>query len=288
MAFATIFDDVEKLERPAQEDEVVAPSLKLTFKSLLPSSTTVRPLTSAGYVRASALAGLCPREEVLAARHSVVRTNSVSSDLAVIFAHGHGLHWAFQNILLPMVGILRGKWVCTSCALTVGEPVGDQRVVDAAVPRPSMCSRCMNEDFLFQEYNLVDHEYRITGHSDGFLAMEGMDGLGVFEGKSINPRGAWEVADCPKMDHVIQIQLYMWLTGLNWGKLVYWDKAGVGMSSFIEHTIMRDDDVIQGIKDVLQAMWAGIDGDGTPERICTSADCPRASSCALAVQCFGE
>lgn len=266
-----------------------APALKDLFKIHLGEERDKPPPTPDSWMRVSSLASLCAREEVLVAKENLVRKDKVNPDLATIFAHGHALHWAFQNIVLPGVGVLRGKWICTYCGSKYGVPEGDQSVVDAAVPRPSKCSACRHKDeFLFEEYDLSNVEYKLTGHSDGFLEMDGLPGLGVFEGKSINPRGAWEVRGCPKMDHVIQAQCYMWLTDLQWGKIVYWDKSGVGMGAFIEHHIERDEETIDGVKELLETIRAGISKKELPAKICETPRCKRAGMCAVKKICFAR
>lgn len=265
-----------------------APTLKAMFKEQLGSSRDVPPPTSEGWFRVSQLASLCAREEVLVSTTNLVRKDKVNPDLATIFAHGHALHWAFQNIMLPGVGVLRGRWVCLGCGSRYGVQEKDQSAVDAAVPRPAGCTVCRGKEFLFQEYDLSDIEHKLTGHSDGFLDIPGLDGYGVFEGKSINPRGAWEVRSCPKMDHVIQTQCYLWLTGLQWGKLVYWDKSGVGMGAFIEHHIERDEETIDGVKHMIKTIRAGIREKEYPARICETASCKRAGVCSVRKACFAR
>lgn len=83
---------------------------------------SIEPLSSPDAVlRVSRVAEMCPREEIICARNEVVRNDNVSSDLAVTFAHGHGLHWVLQNALLPPTGALVGQWRCLTCALLHGD-----------------------------------------------------------------------------------------------------------------------------------------------------------------------
>lgn len=265
-----------------------SPSLKELIKAGTGSRRKVHPFREDKWMRVSQLASLCAREEVLVAKANLVREDRVSPDLATIFAHGHALHWAFQNIVLPDAGVLRGQWSCLRCGLMHGKAHKGQPVVEAAIARPRKCQACPGTDFLFEEYDLADTEYMLTGHSDGFLEIDGMPGLGVFEGKSINPRGAWEVRSCPKLDHVIQIQCYMWLTGLKWGKLFYWDKAGVGMGAFIEHTIERDEETIDAVKLLIRTIRSGVSSGEVPVRICETPACKRAAGCAVSTVCFRD
>lgn len=244
-------------------------------------------LDEGGRLRVSLLADLCPREEVLAAVHKTVRRQEVSGDLGTIFAHGAGLHWALQNRVLTPTGALIGVWRCVECAKQFGKLEGDVRVSQSMVRRPRKCD-CGCEDFIYREQFFINEEYRIGGHPDGFLVLPGLPGLGVVEFKSINPKGAWEVKQMPNLGHVVQLQTYMWLTGLTWGRILYWDKAGIGLSALIEHMVERDEAAIDAIKATIKSIWDGIASGFLPSRLCATSDCPRAAKCPMRKQCFEE
>lgn len=261
-------------------------SIKKILKEEYAQVEDVPFLTRTSWLRASGFPSLCPREEVLCAQKKVSRTKKISADLNLIFQHGHGLHHQLQNEILPAVGILRGKWICNSCGTMHGGHVKEGvRVEEWAEARPDECRNCTSGDFRFHEVQLVNDEYRISGHCDGFLVLPGMPGMGILEGKSI--KSGWEVQNVPKLDHVIQIQTYMWLTGLKWGIVLYWQKGENGVAALIEHLIERDEETIMMIKDTLKSIWEGVDGGSLPDRICDSPTCPRAKACAVKDACFG-
>jgi hypothetical protein len=258
-----------------------------------------------GMIRISSFAGLCAREEVLcsAGRLNLIRKEDLKPDTKMYFEHGNGLHWCAQNRILPATGTLRGRWLCGHC----GEYYGGYKswLVDADGPkkskeplhdfqkaRPDTCPVCAapmtSESSLFTEQFIYDPKYRLSGHPDGFLWVDDLPGLGILELKSINPRGAWEVRGCPKLDHVVQAQCYMWLTGCRWAVILYWDKAGQGMSSFIEHTIEYDEDHVDAIRKLVRLIWDGVAGGDFPDRICGSPTCARAQLCSVAKPCFAE
>lgn len=254
----------------------------------------VAPMGKNSWLRVSGLARLCAREEVLCVQHGVSRRDEVSPDLGLIFEHGHALHWVLQNRVLPLLGeVLRGRWRCMACGNVHGGRahwiVGRfsvEEFVQAQVPRPSRCRRCssiLNSDSCFyEEQNLVDLKLRLGGHPDGFLAIPGEPHLGILEGKSISAKGALEVRQCPKHEHVIQTQAYMRLTGLTWAKVLYWNKGGSGMSALAEHTLRYDDALVERIMSTIHS----VRGESLPDRICGSAQCPRAKVCPVAKQCF--
>lgn len=262
-------------------------SLKKLIRLKLVQERVVPPLTSESYLRVSALANICAREEVLAARLGSTRVDKVDADLAMIFAHGTGLHYVLQNEVLAETGALVGVWRCVECAKQFGALEGEINVSQSLVRRPKKCE-CGCEDFLYREQSFVDKEYRLGGHPDGFLILQGFPGLGVIECKSISSRRVWEVKSTPDLGHVIQIQSYLWLTGLKWGKILYWEKGGNGMQALVEHTVERDEATISGIKSMIKEIWAGISDPSRtlPERICANNGCPRAKKCPMVDACF--
>jgi hypothetical protein len=156
------------------------------------------------------------------------------------------------------------------------------------IVRPSKCASCDATAFMYEELLLRDPISGMEGHPDGFLWLESIAGLGVLEIKSISPKGAWEVRGCPKLDHVIQAQCYMHLSGCRWAKILYWDKAGSGLSSLIEHTVEYDEDTMDKILALLAEIRGGIRQKKLPERICADIDCPRAKECPVAEACFAR
>jgi hypothetical protein len=275
--------------------------LKALIRRDIPEKRKKPSLRKGDWLRVSGLAMTCPREEVLCARDDIVRNDNIDADLMLIFEHGHGLHWDLQNRVLPLTKTLYGRWLCGACGAyhggkdhwTVGnELFSPDKFSKAQVLRPAQCPHChapMNSDnSLYIEQHVKDPLYHLMGHPDGFLRLDGFPGLGVLEVKSISPRGAYEVRNCAKLDHVTQAQCYMWMTGCRWGKVVYWDKGTVGMRGIIEHTIEYDEDHVEAIQNVVRSIWSGIEGGKLPERICASPDCKRAEGCAAAATCFQE
>lgn len=262
-------------------------SLKKLIRLRLTEERDVPWLDDKSYLRVFALADLCPREEVLAATLKVERRRVVDPDLNMIFAYGHALHHILQNKVLANTGALLGVWRCVDCAKKFGSfslNVGRDQTL---VRKPKKCE-CSSEEFHYQEQHFVNEEFRIGGHPDGFLVLQGMPGMGIVECKSIGARGAWEVRQTPNMGHAIQAQCYLWLTGLQWAKILYWEKGTNGLAALIEHTMERDEDSIERIKSLIMSIWNGISTELPPDRVCVSDVCPRAVKCALAKPCFNK
>jgi hypothetical protein len=262
-------------------------SLKLLIKEDYKTVEDVPFLLADSWIRSSGFPSLCPREEVLCANDKVPRTWEISADLNLIFQHGHGLHHQLQNEIMPAIGVIRGKWVCLGCGgMHGGEADRTVRVETWAEERPASCPGCESTAFTFHEVQMLNDEYRISGHCDGFLEMEGVPGMGILEGKSI--MAGWEVQNVPKLDHVIQLQTYMWLADLQWGIILYWQKGENGIRCLIEHFVERDEDTIDNIKSTLKSIWDGVDGGDLPEKLCEKYGCKRAKSCVVRDKCFGK
>lgn len=272
-------------------------SLKSLIDLKLFEDRQVPPLTSDSWLRVSALAGLCAREESICSMDELRRKDPISSSLMLIFEHGHALHWALQNRVLPKTQTIFGRWRCLMCGKTRGgaeewELPLPKGFHDQQLPRGERCPDCdaeQNPDTcMYVEQWFKNPEFRVAGHPDAFLHIPQIEGPGVLEAKSISPRGAWEVRSVPKMDHVVQAQTYMWLTGCKWGKIVYWNKGGYGKDTLIEHHLDYDDDHIDAIKELISSIWAGVKSGKLPERICENPDCKRAEACSVVDECFGR
>lgn len=279
-----------KVVRAAKATTPLIGLIRDKFKSEEPEP----PLTSESFVRCSSLSSVCPREEVLRVIHEVVRAKVISVDLNLVFSVGKGLHGQLQNEILPLLGdVLFGQWKCLGCAKVWGGMQEGKPMLESLILKPKACL-CGGTEFLYEELSLRSEQYRLTGHPDGFLKLPEYEGFGILEAKSISEKGAWEVKKTPKLDHVIQAQMYMWFTGTQWAQILYWDKGTYGLPGLIEHHIERDDEVLESILSSIDGMWGSIKAfkdtgaKVLPERICANATCPRAEVCSVAKQCFAE
>ncbi len=260
------------------------------------------------YVRASGMAYLCPREEVICNILNVeTRKSKFPADSMLTLTHGTALHWALQNKILPELGVLLGQWSCIGCGTVYGVSNGSQALSEFLIKRPDSCTKpgCDSKEFQYCELHFKDETYRIGGHPDGFLSIPGMPGLGLLEAKSASSENAYKAETSPFMEHIVQINIYMWLTRLNWAKFLYWDKGGRGVSALIEHTVYRDDELINEIKKTLKSIWDGIETKTLPDKftglctdhrctcakghsLCGDRKCTRAKKCQVADICFAN
>lgn len=254
------------------------------------------PLTKQKYIRASGFAYMCAREEVICILEDMERDDSVNSDTMITFGHGTALHNFLQSYLLPQLGVIRGAWKCIECGHEVGLVEEGKAPIDCIVERPEHCEKCgtmaLDEhddpNLLFREQFFFDDQSKVGGHNDGFLVLPGRPGVGVLEAKSISQKGATEVRHTPKVEHVIQAQIYMWLTGCKWSIILYWVKGQYGVKCLIDHVVERDMDTIKKIKRTANSIWRGAEKKTLPKRICGTSSCARARDCLVRGTCFKE
>jgi hypothetical protein len=274
------------LEQAGLDDSLIKKALKEQYHVV----EDIPFLKPNSWMRSSKFPTVCPREEVICTRIKKKREWKISTDLKLIFDHGHALHARLQDHILPDIGVLRGKWICNGCGTMQGGPVpdDDSPVSSWAIARPDECESCgvLGTDFRFHEVKFYNDEHRISGHNDGFLEIDPLPGLGVLEGKSIKP--GWQIQNTPKLEHAIQLQTYLWLTDLQWGIILYWIKGENGLGALVEHFVERDEETIDGIKATLKSIWTGVNGGAYPDRICPDNKCPRAKACPVVKECFSS
>lgn len=262
------------------------------FDTRLNTKKVVPPPTKDSFFRSSAFGVQCSREEVIAAIHEIERQELIEAKSTINLALGTGMHRALQDEILPKAKVIVGEWKCLGCAKHFGGPTDEDRKnpmhfnPEQMIACPSSCDECGEIEFAYVEQYFKEEKYKVTGHPDGFLVVPSMKGLGILEAKSIGERGAKEIKDAPKPEHYIQLHLYMWFTGLQWGNILYWDKGKFGLDAFTEHIIERDESTIEAIKNELGALQRGLHFHILPNRICVTRNAPRAQKCACANICF--
>ena len=111
---------------------------------------------------------------------------------------------------------------------------------------------------------------------------------GLLEGKSIGSHRAWEVKHTPQFDHVVQLHVYMHLTGTDWGVILYWDKGVNGLRALHEHEVEFDVELWSTIRQSIHEFWGGIKENKLPERVCDHSFCDRAKDCPVKDLCFED
>lgn len=174
-----------------------------------------------------------------------------------IFDNGHGVHYRWQKYL-DESGVLRGIWKCVnpSCGKEygVGELIGiknPSRVAGWA------CS-CGCKDIMEYEEPLVKStpEYNFVGHCDAVIDIRGTRfeqknkyDIFIVDFKSMKDEYFSELTG-PKDEHVVQVNIYMWILDLHGAVLVYENKDNQHLK---EMFVPRDEELIAKIK--AQSVW---------------------------------
>lgn len=266
------------------------------------------PLEADSWLRVSSIGSICEREEVLCSLHNVVREDVIDGDAGVNFAHGHAVHWMFQSRILPQVGVLIGSWRCTYC----GEQYGSRKTI--LVPRPDRCMRCgaiagerprpngrpdsdVNDNaFVFVEEWIGNERYKIGGSPDGqiidnYYPDYRLEDVTLIELKSSNDRNFQKYKHTPDFVHAIQTNIYMFLTGYQRAKIIYFNKNFTkndkGIPPIWEHDIERDQELIDRVLGAIDKIRNGIESKSVPPRtVCATDDCIRAKGCKVRGLCF--
>lgn len=176
-----------------------------------------------------------------------------------IFDNGHWMHDRWR-LYLEKSGALMGVWVCEKC----NTKHGDKEKL--GVLKPSHCNICDHEKIHYEEISLFNEETWWGGHVDAVIDVELFrkyqlnlafngnipenyqgtetnsyeDKYLLVDFKTINPR-SYNDLTAPMSDHITQMQIYLFLTGLKYGKFIYEDKWTQNTK---EYLVVRDDNLI--------------------------------------------
>lgn len=268
------------------------PFIKQLFKILTVEEET-QPLGDGtgknDWIRASAIGYLCSREENIVSRQRLTRTRKRHAGVSMAMAIGSGYHRWLQDAAAEL---LVGVWKC------LNRPSGERtcgwrtdRDGQLRVPRPTECPQCSRKfgSWGYVEKVYSDKKYRVRGHPDGFRRLnDNPEDDEVLEFKTKFAYG-WKNMDEPDLGWQLQLQAYMWLTGLKHGRIIVANKDGSGESPtnwLKEYTYARDEFEIEQFKDAVEKVWEGNRTRSTSKRICQSRDADRANDCPIADLCF--
>lgn len=182
------------------------------------------------------------------------RSGSISPILHRIFGNGHHVHYRL-GANLRRTGLLKGYWEC-SLAEHPDHPkhkiYGTDEKLGIHEPKKCVCG-CTK--FRYKEVGFHDEEAMLGGHVDAILDLTGRKINGeiiskdapvedthvVVDFKSIYSYGFSKLAG-PSSSHECQMQIYLYLSGLKYGKFLYENKDNQRFRQFL---VRRDDDFIK-------------------------------------------
>lgn len=149
--------------------------------------------------------------------------------LQLVFDMGHAIHDIVQGYFWD-IGVLKGDYYCLAC---------DKYAND--VLAPARCPNCdaSRRHLQYKEIQLKDEEHGIRGRTDGILLLDGEEH--IMDIKSIANRAAKtserqfcfeDLEHGPKEDHVVQLNVYMHISGVHRGHLLYVAKNDHMIKSF--------------------------------------------------------
>lgn len=188
----------------------------------------------------SQLMDMCPRFEILKQLMPDLgdATEVIDTRTQMIFDVGTALHSWWQEQYFGPMGVLKGNWRCVHCnyqtSMTTmpikphhcGNTVSDGSPVLNPHGTPARVGN--NRIWRFAEVPVLNKEWNIIGHSDGIYLLRGPTGIieCILEIKTAGP-SFWARGGIPYAANIFQINIYMWLTGMTRGILLYIDKGGV-------------------------------------------------------------
>lgn len=188
----------------------------------------------------------------------VLKTSEdVDDRMERIFDNGHSTHARWQNYL-DQAGVLRGYWRCPNplCHKLYGQEeligVKNPSAVDGW-----QCSCGSKGRLAYEEIKLkTNPSYNFEGHCDAVIDIRGTEfeqknayDVYVADLKTMKDDLYSELIE-PKHEHVVQVNIYMWILNLQGAVVVYENKDNQALK---EMFVPRDDDLIRQIQN--QSLW---------------------------------
>jgi len=192
--------------------------------------------------------------------------NTIDAKLERIFENGHNVHARWNRYFRNTNAIL-GCWRCVQCK----KLIGDDLALGCLEPNKP-CSCGCKEDYKYEEVGFFDEETMWGGHVDAILDIDlyrkyqksfllkiddtdkevetqNADKYLIVDLKSINPM-QFNKLENPLPGHITQMQIYLYLSNLKYGKFIYEDK---GSQSTKEYLVVRDEHMLAVKKE--EAIW---------------------------------
>jgi len=207
----------------------------------------------------SVLSSWCPRAWVMAYRMGVPLLDELGPDNRWWMDGGTALHRMFQEQWLAPTGVIKGGWRCPACARVMGIDLEDDVLVrshgndivakvtvGAAISHPGSCLFCgykpnWHASFSYVEPLLYDSELLVCGWTDGLLDW-GDDDQELWDLKTkVSSDSMGWIREAPDGHHVCQLNWYMGMAGVEYGRIVYFDSSAKHLAgAFVEHLVEYD------------------------------------------------
>ena len=226
---------------------------------------------------------------------------TIDPNLMRIFHNGHYAHDRWKKYL-ESTGALMGRWRCDDSSHgATSHPVygKDERF---GVLKPERCM-CGNANLTYEEVGFLDPHTMWGGHVDAIVdqrilaRIQGFTGicdpgeeLIIVDFKTMNSF-AFKQLESPMPNHITQMQIYLYLSGLSNGKFIYENKDNQNIKEFL----VRIDQGLLAIKKAealalkQQVTTVNTRGDHTlPPRGYPSKTSPKCMACKFRGHCWHE
>lgn len=231
----------------------------------------------------------------------------ISPNMERLFDNGHKMHDRWKGYL-ESTGALKGWWLCKNFGAHPRKPMVYGIGEKLGIFRPEKCE-CGSNRFEYVEVGFSDPETWWGGHVDTIIDIRKWPGpvTGLPEGakvadlpedevhmivdyKSMSPFQFPSLSQ-PKPEHITQMNIYLYMSGLKIGKFIY---EGKGDHKVKEYLVLRDDNLIAVKKAEafrLKRLVNHVKENGkrvVPERgfeSRTEEDCQR---CKFRARCWGD
>ena len=159
-----------------------------------------------------------------------------------VFEAGHAHHYRMQSHFAQM-GILRGYWKCRLCSKVHGtdnkigifcpEDCECKETIKKIDPNFNGLKRKSLDLFEYEEILLKDDEYNFKGHCDGIIELvkDTPKERYVIDFKTVKAEKFAFLRE-PDNVYVVQINIYMWLSGVKKGIIFYEEKNSHELKEF--------------------------------------------------------
>jgi hypothetical protein len=175
------------------------------------------------------------------------------------FDIGNAVHYWYQNYYLGQMGILKGKWRCGNCNAVIGtDPKPEFR------PKKCVCGN--TSVWNYEECHVYSKEWDVTGKVDGILDIDGKPY--VLDIKTSDP-DLFKKMKSPWLSAEFQVQVYLWLTGIKDGVLLYVDKSANGPDPAKEFHVKYSEKTVDAVKGLVTAVRMSLESKSLPVCSCT-------------------
>ena len=189
-----------------------------------------------------------------------VEAEDLDSQKLRLFDKGHNMHLRWQKYFAE-IGAIRGLWKCRNplCTKVYGEEEKQ------GIFCPNVCTECGSAKFHYEEIRIIDEELNFRGHADIILDFsrikdDGLEFKGVrssfnidhlpmtpvvVDMKTINQDSFKRLSAGAHLEYVIQLNIYMYELGCDYGLLIYENK---NRSDIVAFKVKKDEAMIEDIK----------------------------------------